>query len=79
MTKPEELNVSERTLKEALPVIPIDPSLRMRVQRKARGIYDGEKTSLEWSWQDRVVPMTLLLAGLMYGVGAFERLVAIYG
>ena len=76
MTEPD---VSDRSLKEALPVTPMDPSMRMRVQRKARGVYDGEKASLQWSWQDRVVPVTLLLAGFMYGVGAFERLVAIYG
>jgi len=79
MTEPNDTHVSERSLKEALPVTPIDPSMRMRVQRKARGLYEGEKAAFEWTWQDRLVPITLLLAGFMYGIGAFERLIAIYG
>lgn len=66
-------------LERALPVEPIDASLRMRVQRLARASYERRDESRGFFWQDTLVPGTLLVAGVFYAAGALQKLVEIFG
>ena len=54
-------------LERALPVEPVDASLRMRVQRAARASYEGTSERAGLVWQDALVPATLILTGIVYG------------
>jgi hypothetical protein len=66
-----------RELEQALPVVPVDASLRMKVQRAARASYEGERGPT-FVWHEALVPATLILAGLLYGVGALQQLAQIF-
>jgi len=66
-------------LERALPVEPVDASLRMRVQRSARASYERTPEPTTLVWQDALVPATLILAGLVYGAGALQKLAEIFG
>ncbi len=77
---PSPPTVGERgELERALPVEPIDASLRMRVQRAARASYEGTESRSAFLWQDALVPATLLVAGVVYAAGALSKLVEIFG
>jgi hypothetical protein len=77
VSEPSEIPPTE--LEEALPVAPIDASVRMRVQRAARAAYEGERPGARFVWHEALVPATLILAGVLYGAGALQQLVAIFG
>ena len=66
-------------LERALPVEPVDASLRMRVQRAARASYEGTSERAGLVWQDALVPATLILTGIVYGAGALQKLAEIFG
>jgi len=66
-------------LERALPVEPVDASLRMRVQRAARASYEGTSERASLLWQDAIVPATLILTGIVYGAGALQKLAEIFG
>ncbi|MBX7193845.1 MAG: hypothetical protein K1X94_17465 [Sandaracinaceae bacterium] len=69
---------SETELSHALPVEPVDASLRMRVQRAARAAYEREER-VSFVWTDALVPGTLLLTGAFYLAGALQKLAEIFG
>ncbi|MBN8612838.1 MAG: hypothetical protein J0L92_19745 [Deltaproteobacteria bacterium] len=71
--------VGPRELERALPVEPIDASLRMRVQRAARASFERREERSVFFWQDALVPGTLLVAGVFYAAGALQKLVEIFG
>lgn len=77
MSEPSE--IPPRELEEALPVAPVDASVRMRVQRAARAAYEGERAGTTFVWHEALVPATLILAGVLYGVGALQQLATIFG
>ncbi|GAB4196155.1 MAG: hypothetical protein OHK0013_03110 [Sandaracinaceae bacterium] len=69
--------ISPPELEQALPVVPVDASLRMKVQRAARAHYEGEHVSA-FVWHEALVPATLILAGVLYGIGALQQLAQIF-
>jgi hypothetical protein len=71
--------VAPSELTGALPVEPIDASLRMRAQRAARAVYEKREERSLWLWQDTLVPGTLLLTGALYFAGALQKLLEIFG
>lgn len=80
MSEPNEREGSSPSeLERALPVEPIDASLRMRVQRAARASYERVEDRRAFVWQDTLVPGTLLVAGIFYVAGALQKLVEIFG
>lgn len=83
MTEPRDRDPqrepSPSELARALPLEPLDASLRMRVQRAARAGYEGREPEAAFFWQDTLVPGTLIVAGALYVVGALQKLVEIFG
>lgn len=75
---PTPAHLDRAHLERALPVEPVDASLRMRVQRAARASYERTPEAA-LVWQDALVPATLVLTGLLYGAGALQRLAEIFG
>lgn len=72
-------DITPRDLARALPVEPLDASVRMRVQRAARAAYDQREERSVFFWQDALVPGTLLVTGALYLAGALQKLIEIFG
>lgn len=74
-----ELARPDAELARALPVEPVDASLRMRVQRLARAAHERREEGESFFWQDALVPGALVIAGLFYAAGALQKLAEIFG